>query len=643
MVISSSTPPSQPARLTGAPPVPSAAPEAEKDWTLLFYNAGYADEAKMCTATLADLERAGSDSHTHVVAFNHRTRWAPERMLRAFREFDGARSYYVTRRPQTEEPHWKAMLPPDLRSLVGFAMSGPRALSSPEIQRYPEDTNPGSAQTLKQFLVDNMKRYPSRRIGLVISGHGAAFGGQAIVHGPDGRIKNEELAQVLREVEAETGRKLDMLNLNTCFAANLETLYPLRDSARALVASEGKVFAATQPFGQVLQTLQQGLEQGRDVTGADLARLCVEESRRQPLGNLYTGTMTAVDAAGLQEAARAQEDLQQTLRLRGTDPQVVRQALRDAKRVLYSASPERIYLTDVSSFASLVEERVADEEVRAAVRRVREAIQGCVLAEHHEDAARESLASRAGRLVLGHPLPDYSGLGGLTVYLDGDPEGRNNRVDQVTQTPYGQDVDTAGFHAWLGEAARAERDAAPAWKRGLRAVAAKHEQLLARVGKALRIPAAARFVERMAISAAMLGTFTALSMAGIPAYPMVMGSVSTVRGAREAALGVTQAARLNAGGRLSAHQKETLLDCAGRVTQGAALGCFGLGLLSVIPRPVVLAAGLTALALRGGKEAAKVWATRHERDQVHAADRQFRADPFEYISASAGRSAATPT
>lgn len=621
----------------GLPTVPRFAGRApavaaeEKDWTLLFYNAGYADEAKMCTATLADLERVGSNADTHVVAFNHRTRWSPERLLGAYAEFDGARSYYVTQAPAG--PRLTDRLPDDLGSLADFALSGPRDLKSPELGR--SDANPGEAETLKRFLVDTMKRYPSKRVALVLSGHGSAFGGQAIMHRPEGRIKNEELARVLREAEAETGRKLDLLNLNTCYGANLETLYPLRDAARAVVASEGGVFAATQPFGRVLQTLQEGLATGRDVTGPELAKVCVEEARRQPMGNLYTGTLTAVDAAGVEAVARAQSHLQEVLRDREVDPALVRGALKDAKRFLYSSVPQPVYLTDVASFASLLEERVADPQVQAAARAVQDRLSSCILAEHHEDPARESLGTKGLRFLLGRELPDLSGLGGLTVYLDENPAGPNNRVEQVGKTEYGSAVDVAGVHDYLS-LGRPQPGL-------LSRLKVRHDETVAKVAKRLPFPAAAPLLERVALGGAMLGTFSALSAAGIPAYPLIFGTMFTARGALGAVQGTLDAARLATAGPLTARQKETLVDHAGKAALGVAMGSFGLYLLGALPREVAWPAAIAAVGIRAGKELVKLWATRGDRAAVAEADRSFRADPFRDFSGLAGKLAPKTT
>ncbi|MCA9794225.1 MAG: hypothetical protein KC910_20605, partial [Candidatus Eremiobacteraeota bacterium] len=327
-------------RIAGARPV--------KDWTLLCYNAGQADAGKMGTSALLDLERTGSDEHTHVVALNHRSGWWPEQMLEKvglFRGAQGTAVYEVGPKSERREP-WLVRahrpFPKEFHRFAQFVYSSPSQLQSRVVERLPDETNVGQAETLKQFLIKNMERYPARRYGLVMTGHGAAFAGQMIVHGPEGRMQGEEIAQVLREVEQETGKKLDLLNLNTCYGANLETLYPLRGVVDTVVASEGVVFAATQPLGAQLANLQQKLHSGQEVDGPGLARLMVEESRRQPLANSYTRTLSALDTRGFDQLAEAVAGLQEQLKTLPGDE--VAGKLEECRRFLFNSRHRPVHL-----------------------------------------------------------------------------------------------------------------------------------------------------------------------------------------------------------------------------------------------------------------------------------------------------------
>ena len=62
----------------------------------------------MATESLNDLERVGSDENTNVVVLNQRERGAHERLLGRFAQYEGTRTYYVTKQDK-----------PSTRSLLG--------------------------------------------------------------------------------------------------------------------------------------------------------------------------------------------------------------------------------------------------------------------------------------------------------------------------------------------------------------------------------------------------------------------------------------------------------------------------------------------------------------------------------------------
>jgi hypothetical protein len=267
-------------------------------------------------------------------------------------------------------------LPEEGKDLLRFLMSGPEDIRSPVLREHPSDINMGDKETLREFLIDNVKRFPARRYAVILSGHGAAFGGSMIVHNPEGRIRNEELAEVLKDVTGKTGASIDILDMNTCFSANLESLYPLKGAVKNVVASESTVFAATQPFSTILKDLQQGLREGADLTGKDLSTLIVEESRRRPLGNVYTETLSSIDMEKIGAVADAVGSLQETLMKESVAPEVIREAYMDSARIDYSSVPRQAYVTDVGSFADAISRRVKAPSVRKAALALKSALQG---------------------------------------------------------------------------------------------------------------------------------------------------------------------------------------------------------------------------------------------------------------------------
>jgi hypothetical protein len=581
---------------------------AEKEWTLLFYNAGHADESKMCTASLLDLDRVGTDESTHVVVMNHRSAWLPERMLGVNQDHNGTRSYAIEARPMPAGERKS-----DARTLLDFALSSPSQVRSAEIERHPDDTNMGDPATLKKFLLDNMARYPARHYALFVSGHGAAFGGQAIVHGPEGRIRNEQLAAVLDEVRQESGRRLAMVNLNTCFGANLETVYPLRGVADAVVASEGTIFAGTQAFGRVLADIRQASKEGVDLSGPDLARLCVEESRRQPLGNVYSETLSAIDLSRIDSLASSVDKLYGALIDQKVPPATLREAWAASQRVDYSSVPRQVYVTDLGSFAERIAEKVENVQVREAAGEVRKALARSILARTHPEPLRESLTTTALRRLLGRPLEENAPLSGLTTYLDDEAEGPNGRMDQIKKTEFGASTRAAELLAYMGS----EKEKSDATLLGR--LEQKHALLAQKITHLTHVPKALAIAERIALGGAMLTTFHALNAIGIPAYAYGFGTYFTVRGAVTAARGLTQAMPAEPLAR-----RRALIDAGTKLALGAATTTFGLYLLGALPSVVAWPAAFVAGGVRVGQVIANVLAATPERREILADDRRFQ-------------------
>ena len=103
----------------------------------------------MCTYTLNELERVGSDENTNLVVMNYRRGWSPERLLGLFKEYEGARTYYVTRQAEPEAPVWEKVLPHDLADLSRTLRSSPAQVRSQVIEEHPEDINEPSVSRLQ--------------------------------------------------------------------------------------------------------------------------------------------------------------------------------------------------------------------------------------------------------------------------------------------------------------------------------------------------------------------------------------------------------------------------------------------------------------------------------------------------------------
>jgi hypothetical protein len=541
----------------------------KKPWTLLFYNAGPADQSRMGRAVLKSLEEAGA-GECDVAVFDHSTPYLPETLLQPFgwfRGVNGTRTYQVPREARPESTPLKK-LDESLESFAKFVKVMPSDIRSLVVEEHPEGTDPGQAETLKKFVLDSMRRYPAERYAVVITGHGAAFGGQAIVGTTGSRMENRELASVFREVKEETGQGVDLLNLNVCFGANLETLSEFEGAVPTVVASESSIFAAGQPFGQVMTTLNGALAAGQQVDGQQLGRLFVKEAEHQALSNLYTPTLSAIDTGRLR-ALRAElrtfhEKAQQL-----TDSPTLRQAVQDSARFLYNGNERQVHLVDLGSFLSQLKKEPLPRELQEVIGRVEQALAACILAEQHAHSGKETLASRLLEAPFQRGDIETVKPTGLTVYYDDDVEGPNSRLEQLPRA-YLEETQTEPFLAHLGRAGKAAREEKHGLSGVLKGVTGTYKagcrKLATRLGstKFTGLLAAAGAVAAsagLAVGALAAGVPTA-TLAGAGAA--LSGAVSATRAVRE-----LRASKLENKGAVAAG---SLLKAAGGVALLSTLG-----------------------------------------------------------------------
>lgn len=613
-----------------APPTSPASADVpenqEKEWTVLFYNAGYNDEATMCTYSLDRLGSVGSDQNTHLVVMNHRTRWVGDKLLGRFAEDEGTKTYYVTKDDAQPDGGWEKSLPTDAQALARVLKSGPHQVHSPVIDRHADNPNMGDSATLKKFLLDNMKRFPAKHYAVVLSGHGAAFQGQMIMHHPEGRMTNEELGQVFQDVTAATGKKIDVVNFNTCYSANLESLFPLKNATDAVVASEDTVFAGTQPLAEGVADLQQALKAGIEINGKDVARLFVERARGQDMGNLFVPTLSALDPGKFENVATSVKALQETLMAEKVDPKVLVDCLKESVRFDYSAIPRDIYVTDVGSFASKVAEKVGNEKAKAAALALVKELKSCVLAEQHAEHQNETLTTKSLRLLLGAEK-DRTGAMGLSIYYDEDVN-NESRLKRVESTDYGRQNDPGAFLRYLSQATESARAAKPIFRQKIDEKLADYSKWKRRTGQKIPIPGAIPLAETVAMGAASWATFKGLSSVGIPAGDYLFGGYFVGKGAVDIARGVAGVARIAKADDLSSSKKEEMVELGAKAAIGACMGGFGLTMLGLAPQWMAWPTCLGALGLRVGKEVAKLAVRRPDYDA-------HRQEAREYAESSA--------
>ena len=115
------------------------------------------------------------------------------------------------------------------------------------------EVNMAAASTLSSFIEFSVSSYPATKNVLVLWGHGAGWRGLC----PDGTdvLTLPELGDALSQATATIGKPLDLVVVDSCAEATLETLWEIREYSRLFVASEKDVPFQGLPYIIVMNDL----------------------------------------------------------------------------------------------------------------------------------------------------------------------------------------------------------------------------------------------------------------------------------------------------------------------------------------------------------------------------------------------------
>ncbi len=116
-----------------------------------------------------------------------------------------------------------------------------------------DEVNTGSSATLRDFVVYSATQYPADNLVLVLWGHGGGWRGLC----PDGYdiLTLPELRSALSMTSEALDRRIDMVVLDICNGATLETAYEVSGYADILVGSELLVPSEGLPYMDIINDL----------------------------------------------------------------------------------------------------------------------------------------------------------------------------------------------------------------------------------------------------------------------------------------------------------------------------------------------------------------------------------------------------
>jgi len=225
-------PEAAPVAVSAAAPVDAApASAAPRDWlVLVFINGvndlgilGYADKS------INQMEQVGStDKMAVVVEYDMLGQDGSQDRTLQFQS--GAKTIYIT----------KDNDPAKITS-VPFYTS--------------QDADMGSADNLVRFAKRGIRRYPARKVALILWNHGAGRYGISFDDLSGNHMEVDQLADALGQIKAALGRKIDLFASDACLMQTAEVAYQLRDDAGVIVGSEEEVPDDSYPYDKILGPL----------------------------------------------------------------------------------------------------------------------------------------------------------------------------------------------------------------------------------------------------------------------------------------------------------------------------------------------------------------------------------------------------
>ncbi|MFO0931916.1 MAG: clostripain-related cysteine peptidase [Planctomycetota bacterium] len=238
-------------------------------------------------------------------------------------------------------------------------------------------TDLGDPATLTEFLRAARAAFPAAHYALAVKGHArpdSSIGAdRSLADGTPDALTIEELDRALAGFDAPGRPALDLLVLDGCGSATVDTVGALAVHAGAVVGSADLLFARSVPYARLVASLAGDPEPGAEAAGATCVRSYPEGSALRsnvPLAcppSLVYGTLACVNAKSAARLRAAFDALgREALRvLRGPDPHAVdRLALARTRAFRFSNSTEMHF--DAASIADELAAATDDEGLRAA-------------------------------------------------------------------------------------------------------------------------------------------------------------------------------------------------------------------------------------------------------------------------------------
>ncbi|MBI4350884.1 MAG: hypothetical protein HY550_05560 [Elusimicrobia bacterium] len=211
--------------------LPAAPAAAEREWLVLVFINGVNDLGILGFADkdINEMEAVGSSDKLAVVV-EYGILGIDDPASRNLQFQRGSKTIYVTRDADLSK------------------------ITSPVIYS-SNDADMGSEANLVRFVKRGLRRYPARKVALILWNHGAGRLGISYDDVSRNQMEIDKLGAALALIKKTLGRRIDVFATDACLMQMAGVAYEFKDSAEVIVGSEEEIPGSGYPYTELLGRL----------------------------------------------------------------------------------------------------------------------------------------------------------------------------------------------------------------------------------------------------------------------------------------------------------------------------------------------------------------------------------------------------
>ena len=226
--------------------VPQDAPAAPREWLVMVFINGVNDLGILGFAdkSINDMEKVGSTNNMAVVV--------EYGILGVTDPYGGNRDLNFQRGSKT----------------ILVTQDGDDSKITSQPFYTSNDADMGSAANLVRFAKRGLRKFPAKKVALVVWNHGAGRLGIAYDDASQNHMEVDQLGKALAQVKQALGHKIDVFATDACLMQMAAVAYELKDSASVIVGSEETIPGDSYPYAAILGPLAANPGMSAEALGA---------------------------------------------------------------------------------------------------------------------------------------------------------------------------------------------------------------------------------------------------------------------------------------------------------------------------------------------------------------------------------------